>query len=308
MTNWLQSSLNDAVVRLRDVGLVDLAGDMERLLQSGEVENLRIYRLPETETLSEEAANVEDTGSLASTLRRTADAFGLGNATVHVVSEAATITFNPRVVTTYPRSWISRYVERGYAQVDPVLTHARGAEKGFFWDELQRPSPMVREFLNDAALNGVGPSGYTLPFKIWHGTRIALSVTSEMQPIRFRETLTPCLSDLEILAHELVSAFVELAAEEFPVDRTPPERLLVVLRAIARGETPTEISGKHGMGDVNALCQEICDFYNARTLLQAVMICTRLNHLDGMPFDRWEIASEDPEALDQGPRRLDRTS
>jgi hypothetical protein len=304
MTNWIQSSLNNAVEQLRDVGLVDLAGDMQRLLQSGEVENLRIYRQPEVEALSEDAATVEDTGGLASTLRRTADAFRLANATVHVVSETAAITFNPRVVTTYPRSWISRYVERGYAQVDPVLAHARTSDQGFFWDELDRPSPMVHDFLNDAQGYGVGPSGYTLPFNVWHGTKIALSVTSKMEAIRFRETLKPQLSDLEILAHELVSAFVELAAEEFPVDRTPPERLLVVLRALARGDTPTEIGEKYGIGDMTVLCQEICEFYNARTLSQAAMICTRLNHLDGMTFDRWEIASEDPLAVEPPPARL----
>ncbi|MCA8879802.1 MAG: autoinducer binding domain-containing protein [Rhodobacteraceae bacterium] len=292
MSDWIQSSLTDTITSLRNVGMIDLANDMERLLFSGEIDTLRVYRKTEIESLASATDELNDEAGLVALLRQVTESLPLAHATIHVVRETENMTFNPKVVTTYPKAWIERYVARKYARIDPVFSVSSERIAGFYWDIIDRSNPIVDAFFKDAESMGIGRSGYTLPSLVWHGAKVAISVTSMLTPDDFRRTFEPMRSDFEMLADDLLSAYSELAAQEFPPERVPPERLLRLLYGLAHGKTMRELSEQFGIGDIEEESRAICEFYDARTLLQAVMICTRLNHLESLPFDRWEIASD----------------
>lgn len=301
MTTWIHSSLSEAVDTLQKVGMVDLASDMRRLLESSEVENLKIFRKAAFEDLANAVAEVDDSVEFVALLRQIAKAFGLAHATVHSLNETDAMAFDPRVITTYPSSWIKRYVEKGYAGIDPVIATASAATEGFFWDSIRQDVPVIEAFFADARAFRVGASGYTLPAEVWNGARVALTVTSTLSPRAFRELFEPMRSDFDALAYEVICAFGEIAAQEYRPEKTPPENLLRLLRGLARGKTLQELADLNLIDDVVDASRQICAFYEARTLLQAVIICTRLNHLDGLPFDHSEIAadrSEDEEPID----------
>jgi hypothetical protein len=292
MSDWVHDSLTHTIGCLREVGLIDLASDMERLLDSGELENLRLYRNGEIEAIAASTEDLGDEGELAGLLRRVAGLLSLRHATIHVVQETGNVTFSPKVVTTYPAEWIQRYVDRGYAKIDPVFPLAAERDAGFYWDEIDGNNPIVASFFQDARAFGVGRSGYTLPMRIWSNVKVALSVTSDLSAADFRAAFAPHRSDLEYLAEDLITAFCELAAQEFPPERHPPERQLRILHGLAHGRTLAELGRVLGVEDMESESRSICDFYQARTLLQAAMTCMRLNHLDDLKFDRSQIASD----------------
>lgn len=296
MSDWVHDSLTDTISCLRNVGMIDLAADMERLLASGDVENLRIYRKSEIEPLADAVSSIEDETELAGLLRRLTKVLSLRHATIHVVRETGNVTFEPKVVTTYPKAWIERYVDRNYAKIDPIFPLANQMDSGFYWDTLDRTSPIVDAFFKDAQTAGVGRSGFTHPVRIWQSVKVAVSVTSDLEPREFREMFAPFRSDLEYLAEDLVLAFCELAAQEFPPERTPPDQLLRLLYGLAQGRTMRELAAEYGLKDIEAESQEICNFYESRTLLQAVMKCVRLNHLEDMTLNKWQITSEAEDA------------
>lgn len=292
MSDWVRQSLGDTVESLREVGLTALASDMERILESGELENLRVFRIKETEVLLNELHESQDIDELTAVMRRIAGKFGVDHLTVHAVDESASMTFEPRVVTTYADAWITRYVTKRYSLIDPVLAAAQQAQSAIYWDEIDSGPPMIRAFFDDAATHGVGPAGFTMPIDIWRNARVAVTITSQRTPAQFRAHFQPLQADFEILAREIIDTFTGLVSHERLADSLPPESLLRVLRGLGRGHTLSELKAEFDLASTEDTARRICEFYEARTLLQAVMICTRLNHLEGLPFERSDIVSD----------------
>ena len=83
----------------------------------------------------------------------------------------------PFVMSTYPTAWMARYIERGYLDVDPVVTHCREHATPLIWtpdgvlgDRAQR----CAEFFHDAADFGL-KNGISLPV---HGLDCAWGLLS----------------------------------------------------------------------------------------------------------------------------------
>ncbi|WP_108260553.1 autoinducer binding domain-containing protein [Mangrovicoccus ximenensis] len=296
MANWVYTSLVNSVGSLREAGEDTLAADILRLVQSGQLETIRVFRHEEAERLSAKIGRIRDTTGLLDVLHALAERFGASHATVHVVTDTPSMLIDPRVVTTYPDSWISRYVERGYSAIDPVIARARISDAGFFWDSLDRSLPRVAGFFSAAAELGVGAAGYTLPKRIWKDLRVALTLSSDQPDAEFREALQPQISDFEFLADQILRSYAEIASEEIRSDRRPPLELLRLLQALFQGATMAEACTRYGGMDPDEAEARISAYYGTRTLMQAAMIAARLHHLDSLPYERSDIAGEDRSA------------
>ncbi|PRD43745.1 LuxR family transcriptional regulator [Phyllobacterium phragmitis] len=68
----------------------------------------------------------------------------------------------PFVRTTYPESWIARYLLRGYVEVDPIVRDGFARRLPFHWHEVALDSDAAN-FLADASAHGVGGQGYSIP-------------------------------------------------------------------------------------------------------------------------------------------------
>ena len=64
---------------------------------------------------------------------------------------------------TYPASWIKRYLEMGYVEVDPVLREGFKRTIPFEWRQLKFSSLAEPAFQSDALAHGIGPHGYAIP-------------------------------------------------------------------------------------------------------------------------------------------------
>ena len=64
---------------------------------------------------------------------------------------------------TYPASWIKRYLQMNYANVDPISREAAQRTLPFNWSELKIQSAAEASFLADALSHGIGPHGFFHP-------------------------------------------------------------------------------------------------------------------------------------------------
>ncbi len=59
------------------------------------------------------------------------------------------------LIGDYPDEWLSRYVDKGYIKIDPVVKHCISSQLGYCWDELKESSdPKVIDFVKDAKNHG----------------------------------------------------------------------------------------------------------------------------------------------------------
>ncbi len=86
----------------------------------------------------------------------------------------------PRLISSYPRSWTTRYFELGYEAIDPVLRRARTGRQIFSWDgQVKMPrSRRLKSFFDDATTFGI-KTGVTVPVAVGFGRLAAFTFASQ---------------------------------------------------------------------------------------------------------------------------------
>jgi hypothetical protein len=219
-----------------------------------------------------------------------ASSFGVAHCTLHVISEAPSTNFTTKVLTTYADKWISRYIDRRYSFLDPVARACHGLDRGFFWSELDRETPILRGFWADAAAHGVGPAGYTRPILTERGDRLAISLASAEDDESFRDRIYRLESDIFNLGIFLSETFCRLASEDRPPSFNPTDDQLLILRAIAMGADEAELSARsYQYGSWNTLERSICALFRSRTVAQAAVLAARIGILANAPLTRADV-------------------
>jgi len=146
----------------------------------------------------------------------------------------------PYIRLTYPASWIGRYLQMGYADVDPVLREAFRRTIPFEWSELSLESEAEASFLADAAAHGVGPHGFSIPVVSKRGHRGHFGVSSSAPEEQWSTFLRTARSTLIEIANRLHRRVI---AEVFGEDRPRlTTRELECLRWVASGKSTAEIA------------------------------------------------------------------
>ncbi|MBR0906636.1 autoinducer binding domain-containing protein [Bradyrhizobium liaoningense] len=93
-----------------------------------------------------------------------------------------------RLISSYPRSWTSRYLRFQYQRLDPVVLQARAEQQTFSWGAFSgsiRPRDREqRRFFDEATEFGI-KSGITMPIRAGFGRMAAFTVATDdslMQP------------------------------------------------------------------------------------------------------------------------------
>ena len=146
----------------------------------------------------------------------------------------------PFIRLTYPASWVVRYLQMGYAEIDPIIHEGFRRTLPFDWKELSIEGPAKKSFWADAIAHGIGPHGYSIPVVSKHGYRGVFSITfsrSENEWLRLLNNLQTTLIQVANRLHGRV------VVETFGKDRPHlTARELECLRWIARGKDATVIA------------------------------------------------------------------
>lgn len=86
----------------------------------------------------------------------------------------------PLLISSYPKSWTSRYFHLGYQQLDPVILRARVERDLFNWGEATRApagTRSQRQFFDEATTFGIR-SGVTVPIRGGFGRVAAFTLAT----------------------------------------------------------------------------------------------------------------------------------
>src|ERR1700733_10809581 len=135
--------------------------------------------LSKDDLLTEAFAIVENTQDMDGVVSKLRDFLKIDHVVFYSSKlEAPTV---PYIRLTYPASWVKRYLQMGYGEVDLVLRQGFKRTLPFEWKELQCASAAEVAFQADARAHGIGPLGYAIPVSNRHGYR-GLFVVSSSQP------------------------------------------------------------------------------------------------------------------------------
>ncbi|GGC93997.1 helix-turn-helix transcriptional regulator [Chelatococcus reniformis] len=87
---------------------------------------------------------------------------------------------NRKALSSYPRSWVRRYLDKSYEHLDPVIAKAQSTHKYFLWDSRATSvnAKAQRRFFDEAAEFGIR-WGITLPIRSGQGRFAALTLAAE---------------------------------------------------------------------------------------------------------------------------------
>lgn len=83
----------------------------------------------------------------------------------------------PHIWCTLSGEWLSYYLRRSFYSCDAVAQAGAARSKPFFWSDL-KVEGSAREFMEESAQHGIGPSGYSKPLVGPAGQRTLLSIAS----------------------------------------------------------------------------------------------------------------------------------
>ena len=153
----------------------------------------------------------------------------------------------PMLISSYPKSWTSRYFQLGYQQLDPVVLRARAQHALFAWGG-DTPAPAgnraQRRFFDEATTFGIR-SGITVPIRAGFGRMAAFTLATgdrEVHPERLSAEWKDLLQLVGLYFHAYLAArHDELARVQHPgVELTQRERQC--LAWTAEGKTVADIS------------------------------------------------------------------
>lgn len=199
------------------------------IVRSGETLFDAIYHAVES------AATVEDA---VAAIR---DLLKIDNATYHLAQTIGGNVDAPYVKSTYPATWLTRYLLRGYVRVDPVVKEGFSRQLPFDWRELTLTSDAM-ELMRDSQEHGLGGNGYSIPVVDKRGRRALFSLNSRMSGddwTAFTQGSSAELAEIAQKVHR--KAIVELHGETDPLPQLGP-RELECLTWTAQGKESKDIA------------------------------------------------------------------
>ena len=196
--------------------------------------------VPDEPRLLEAFSIIDHTPEMDETISKLRDLLAVDHLVYHSSKMGASPSADPYIRLTYPASWIKRYLQMGYVDIDPVLREGFLRTLPFDWSELKIQNAVEGAFLVDALAHGVGPHGLSIPVQSKHGHRALFSVSfsrSEQEWADFRKTTQPTLIEIANRVHRRVIR--EIFAEDRP---HLTMRELECLRWIARGKDTSEMA------------------------------------------------------------------
>jgi DNA-binding CsgD family transcriptional regulator len=183
---------------------------------------------------------IDNTQDLEIAITKLRDFLGIDHLVYHSSKLGTSPSIDPYVRLTYPASWIKRYLQMGYVDVDPVLREGYRRTLPFNWSDLKIQSSAEAALMTDALAHGIGPHGLSIPVISKQGHRGLFSISfsgSQEAWTTFVRTTLPTLIQIANRIHR--HAIVEL----FGADRPHlTVRELECLRWVARGKDASEIA------------------------------------------------------------------
>lgn len=194
---------------------------------------------------------IQDAADTECAVNRVRDIYRLDHVTYHLAQTISGNVDAPFVKSTYPDTWISRYLLRGYVRVDPIAQEGFKRRLPFDWREIAL-TEQARELMIDAVEHGLGGNGYSIPVMDRAARRALLSLNSSVPDGQWSSFIAENAADLAEIAYRLHRKAVdELYGVDDPVPALGP-REIECLTWAAHGKDSRTIALLLGISDHTA--------------------------------------------------------
>jgi LuxR family transcriptional regulator, quorum-sensing system regulator CinR len=192
------------------------------------------------ELLLEAYSIIDTTPEMEATVGKLRDLLDVSHLVYHSSKLGASPSVDPYIRLTYPDSWIKRYLQMGYIDIDPVIREGFLRTLPFDWRELEIKTAAEMAFLMDALAHNVGPHGYSVPVRSKHGHRALFSISFSRSEAEWREFLRSTQPALIQIANRLHKRVIAEELGESDLHLTTRE--IECLRWVALGKSAGEIA------------------------------------------------------------------
>ncbi|OCK59918.1 autoinducer binding domain-containing protein [Bradyrhizobium sp. LMTR 3] len=153
----------------------------------------------------------------------------------------------PMLISSYPKSWTSRYFQLGYQQLDPVVRRARAEHALFSWGgeaSAVAGNREQRRFFDEATTFGIR-SGITVPIRGGFGRMAAFTLATgdrDLHPERLVADGKDLIQLVGLHFHCYVAARLDVLSASKLVASELSQRERQCLAWIARGKTVADIA------------------------------------------------------------------
>jgi DNA-binding CsgD family transcriptional regulator len=195
---------------------------------------------PDQAQLLEAFSIIDDTPEMDETILKLRDLLNVDHLVYYSSKMGASPSADPYVRTTYPGSWIKRYLQMGYVDIDPVMREGFLRTLPFDWTEPKIKNEAEASFLTDALAHGVGPHGMCIPVQSKDGHRGLVSLSFSRPKNQWIEFVRTNQSVLIQIAHRVHRRVIsEVFGEDRPRLTT---RELECLHWISLGKDTNDIA------------------------------------------------------------------
>jgi hypothetical protein len=126
------------------------------------------------------------------------------------------------VFSGYPNGWRNRYIEAGYQEIDPTVTHCIKQRRlvPIVWEKRSFSSAVLKRMMGEANEFGLG-GGVTLSVQGGHGEAAMMSLATPANPDAARRDIDGTIGHAQVLAcflHEAIQRIV-LSKQALPLRR-----------------------------------------------------------------------------------------
>lgn len=167
--------------------------------------------------------------------------YNVAHATYHLAQTAISRLDSMYVRTTYSPEWVSRYLQRNYIDIDPVLQEGVQRMLPFDWSEISMTKAAIPLF-EDAVAHGLGTGGYSIPVIDKNYRRALFSINTFATGPGWAETVSAYKAEWADIAHIIHNMAMNeiFGANEQALHLSPRE--VQCLTWAARGKDHKEIA------------------------------------------------------------------
>ncbi|MEQ8896497.1 MAG: autoinducer binding domain-containing protein [Roseovarius sp.] len=123
-------------------------------------------------------------------------------------------------VGTYPPAWVSRYLERDYLRIDPVVLGCYQRFHAVDWKRLDWSGKAVRAFAVEAREHGVGNQGFSVPLRGPNGQFALFTANHECDDETWLTFTQAHCRELILIAHDFNRKALEFGPDRADAGKT----------------------------------------------------------------------------------------
>ncbi|MEW5728484.1 MAG: LuxR family transcriptional regulator [Pseudomonadota bacterium] len=232
----------------------------------------------------ERLKDIDDVAGCKSLLAETIEPLGIAHFAYHLVRVAGLPGPLPYAISTYPESWVQRYVAAGYLRDDPLIEELPNRRLPFLWSDIAAGddlTPKQRKMFAEAREHGL-INGLTVPIHAKNGEFATVSFVPGGSENAAQATIIYYRHLLHLLALYYHDHAVRILIESA---MTPPRQKSLlsprekeVLLWTARGKSNLDISTILGISEkgvefhINSAKRKLQVFNRTHAVVKAIML------------------------------------